>query len=157
MDHINPDYVLIGTLALAGALLVFSGLQAVVSAIRSRNWPRTAGTVTVSKVVKVIRRQDSPPNWAPEIHYRYVVNNITTTGTLVRFGMEGLSGGQKFATGYTDRYPVGKVVPVFYDPNRFERSVLETGMSLTSVWPLALGLALLWLSLVFGAQVLSRL
>jgi hypothetical protein len=155
MDHINPDYLLIGALALAGTLLVCSGLEALVSGIRSRNWPRAAGKVTVSKVVKVIRRQDSPPNWAPEIHYRYVVNNITTTGTLVRFGMEGRSGGRKFATGYTDRYPLGKAVPVFYDPNRVERSVLETGTSLTSVWPLALGLALLWLSLAFGAHVLS--
>lgn len=70
--------------------------------------------------------------------------------------MQGLSGGDKFATTYTDRYPVGKVVQVFYDPDHVERSVLETGMSLTSLWPTAAGLVLLWLSLTFGSFVLNR-
>lgn len=80
MDHINPEYLFIGTLALAGACLVFTGLDAMVGALRSRHWPQTAGTITVSRVVNASTRQYNP-SMAPEIHCRYVVNNITTTGT----------------------------------------------------------------------------
>ena len=118
--------------------------------------PSPTGVITVSKVVSVSRHRNKTPVWAPEIQYRYTVNNNTMTGTLVRFGMQGLQAGRAFAASYANRYPVGRAVPVFFDPHRAEHSVLERGVLLKSVWPMAIGVAMLSLSLVLGAHMWNR-
>lgn len=146
MDQINPQYLLLGVLTIAGAIALLSGLGTLVSAIRSRRWPQVPGVVTKSKAVSVIRKQNRAPMWAPEVHYQYTVNKTKLTGTLIRFGMEGLQAGREFAATYNDRYPVGKVVQVFYQPNRAGNAVLEPGVSVKCVWPIAIGIALLTLS-----------
>lgn len=156
MDRFNPEYVLVSALAVAGAFAIVSGLGALVSGVRSRHWPQVAGVITVSKMVRVSRHQNRSPVWAPDIHYRYTVGNTAMTGTLVRYGMQGLQGDQAFAAHYTDRYPVGTAVPVFVDPTRAEHAVLERGVSLKNVWPLAIGVGMLSLSLVLAAHMWNR-
>ncbi len=160
MDQINPNYLFICVLTIAGTLVLVSGLVTMLSAIRSRSWPCVAGVVTISKTVSVksaARSRTSEPSWAPEVHYQYTVTKTKFTGTLICFGMEGLSGGREFAATYKDRYPVGKVVQVFYEPNRAENCVLEPGISIKFFWPVAVGVALLVLSVSLVLHEWSRI
>ncbi len=156
MDQINFNYLFIGTLLIAGTLSVVSGLVALVSGLRSRRWPCITGVVTISKAVSVRTKQNREPKWAPQIRYQYTVNKTKLTGTSIRFGMEGLSAGRKFAATYIDRYPVGKVVQVFYEPDRPENAVLEPGISVEHLWPMGIGVALLVLGFAFVLHELSR-
>ena len=157
MDEINPNYLLIGVLAIAGVIALLSGLVTLASSLRSRRWPHVAGVVTRSTAVSVRRKQNRSPMWAPEVHYQYTVNNTKMTGTLIRFGMEGLQAGREFAATYIELYPVGKAVQVFYDPNRAENSVLEPGVSMKCIWPIAIGVALLTLGFWFAASYWNQI
>jgi hypothetical protein len=78
----------------------------------------------------------------PEIHYEYTVGPVRYSGDRVRFThnatLEEAESKQIVAL-----YPVGKAVPVYYNPNNPEAAVLKKGI----YWPV---LVILAFAIVFG-------
>lgn len=84
----------------------------------------TSGRVTVS----YIELRGSPAfnavGWHFVIHYEYSVDGKIYESNVVNYGNTG-SSNRSFAEGYVNRYPVGKPVLVYYDPQQPEKAVLE--------------------------------
>lgn len=62
--------------------------------------------------------------WKFNISYRYFVENVEYISTRVLFSYEALSD-KSYAEGYISKYPVGRKVLVYFDPNNPSMSVLE--------------------------------
>ncbi len=95
--------------------------------IRARRWPQTVGRITCSNVIApgTIGARTMRPALA-DIEYEYRVNDQTLTGT--RVGVVG-GLGTTAESGYrvVARYPLGKSVVVWYDPDDPGSAVLEPG------------------------------
>lgn len=85
---------------------------------------RTRGVITKSQVE--VDRDDDGPSYYPDIEYRFEVAGVPFTGDQTRIGDFSTSGNR--ATQLVQRYPVGKVVDVFYDPEDPSDAVLQRGL-----------------------------
>ncbi len=95
---------------------------------RSLGWPHTEGEITRSN----ISMEDSNTSWdnpqktfKANIQYRYKVgrgrytNNKICIGGQLQLSLRGKS------ENYCSQYPVGKAVPVYYNPDNPAEAVLE--------------------------------
>jgi hypothetical protein len=89
-------------------------------------WSRTLGKVTRSEVRDKRYRAGkyTVVKAVPEIAFSYDVEGCTYEGTRVRFGIVEFNL-PRSARKLTDRYRVGAVVPILYDPRSPSRSVIE--------------------------------
>lgn len=147
-----------------GALfLLLIGLAFVKDGIAARNWPKTAGRVTISDVhgyeTVETRSNDNSPvtrtyrreGHMPVVEYEYGVAGRTYRSRHVKLDTE-VGGSKSYAEGIAAKYPVGKIVTVRYDPSNPERAYLE--LSTWAGWSmLALGglllIAALWAAGLF--------
>ncbi len=132
---VKPYFVLGGWLA----ALVFVGLGFLVlrNAIGNRRraaaaaqWPTCDGRVISADVDKrVSKSAEQEFNYfVPRIRYEYTANGIRRQGEIIRIGLDdiGYPEEQK-AREHIALYPVGKTIPVRYDPQNPDDSVLEVG------------------------------
>ena len=69
----------------------------------------------------------------PFISYRFNVSGFDYEGKKIKYSDTG--GSESAANAYCEKYPVGKIVKVSFDPMNHNRSVLEPGASLNIfVW-----------------------
>jgi hypothetical protein len=68
-------------------------------------------------------------NWSynPIISYRFNVNGFDYEGNKIKYGGTGAT--KSAANAYCEKYPIGKIVRVHFDPMNHNRSVLEPGHS----------------------------
>ncbi len=111
--------LLVGIVGLLGAMY-FVRLSR-----RSRTWPTVHGVVTYSRVVTVPSTRYSLPYQA-RIGYRYKVGERSYIATGVSLNA-GAYRSRSEAEEVTTRYPVGKQVTVYYDPEDPVTAVLEPG------------------------------
>ena len=107
-------------------------------AIRSYFWASTEGQVLSSTVTRVKRLND-PASYYASISYEYEVGGTKFTGDRVFLGEYG-TGSAGPMQEIVDRYPVGKRVTVYYDPQDPNKAVLERGARLASFGLLLIGL-----------------
>jgi len=92
--------------------------------ISSQNYPTTDGVVTHSEVEQ--RAGGKHVEYSPNVQYRYAVAGKTFTGHRYRFGevyaLEGLA--HQIVAGH----PVGKHVPVYYNPGNPADALLRPGL-----------------------------
>ncbi len=93
----------------------------------SKKWPTTSGVVVVSKMrtKKEVRKYQDVIHYTPEVEYKYRIDGIPYTCERVFFGQ--YSDDRSFAEDMLKRYPAGKQVLVYYDPEDPENAVLEPG------------------------------
>ena len=111
----------------------------------SKSWSSTNGTIVSSKVKTITTRSTSTSTtprkkrtrYFPEIHYKYQVDGKEYSGDRLAFGFSNRP--KEESKNIVERYPAGAHVPVYYDPDNPEESVLEPGVY-----------ALNWLGIVFG-------
>jgi len=116
------------------ALLVFLiGLTMARTTLAARTWPSVPGTVTLSEVHAFDRRVDSTSSrptttirreHMPIVEYSYQVRGKSFTSRTITLDAE-RSGSESFARQIADRYPVGSIVKVRYDPLNPARAALE--------------------------------
>jgi uncharacterized protein DUF3592 len=134
---------------IGGALLLYFGLRNLLWARESTSWPTAKGTI-VSSDVHEDREWDNNTgrerkSYGAQVHYTYVVDGKTIEGTRVAFG-DYASENSEHAQGIVDRYPRGKDVTVYYQPEDPSEGLLEPGL-LAQAWVLpGLGLGVL----IFG-------
>ncbi len=100
----------------------------------SKSWPSTNGTIVSSRVKTVTTRSTSTSKtpgkkrtrYFPEIHYKYQVDGKEFTGNRFAFGFSNRT--KETSKNIVARYPAGAKVPVHYDPDDPEESVLEPGV-----------------------------
>ncbi len=118
----------------------------------SQEWPYVTGEITYSDMNSHI--SDGKKMYAIDIRYNYVVGSKSYEGTGVTVadntGAISSTSNKSSVKKTLKKYPKGKQVKVYYDPDFPESSVLETGMSF-------LGRALCklpWVFVFFGAWML---
>lgn len=112
---------------------------------RSRLWPTTEGVVTLSEIEVDMPGGDDAA-YSAKIRYEYTVHRRLHIGTQIR----ALNWTRPYAEQVQEllqRYPVGAVVTVWYDPKRSEVAMLEPGVKL---WEVAVFLAYLITLVVLG-------
>lgn len=111
----------------------------------SRSWPTATGVVTTSALKLDFHKPGHPAYYRAFVCYSYEVGGIPRGSTTVTFAdavptfpkEEGL----KWLAG---KYPIGKQVPVFYDPADPDLAVLEPGaedLGLMAYYMIGLGIS----------------
>lgn len=122
---------------IVGAIVLMWGIASSRSALLSVRWPSVPGTVTVS-TIKSSRSSKGGTTYGANIHYTYSVSAKNYVGTRVTF-VDVSTSNSSDARGTLARYPVGKAVNVFYNPNDPADAVLETGFTMGLLLPLGIG------------------
>ena len=111
---------------------------------RSRLWPTTEGVVVLSELEVDMPGDDAA--YSAKIRYEYLVHRRLHIGTQIR----ALNWSRPYAEQVQEllqKYPVGAVVTIWYDPKRSEISVLEPGVK---HWEIAVFLAYVITLVVLG-------
>ncbi len=122
-------------LSLPGFVTVVWQGRLLVAAFRSTRYAHTKGHVKRTATFSL--RSPGPPERISALVYKYTVGGREYDGYRVGFGR---FGGSRYGP---DRYVQGDAVTVWYDPDRPERAVLETGPAFENYLLLVLGALLL--------------
>jgi len=139
-------------LVFIGAGLGFSiyGYSVLQNAKASAEWPTEKGIITVSEVIKHESTTGTGTNkrrtvtYNAKIHFKYSVKGKRYTSNNVTFGQSTKGAGE-----IVNRYPIGKKVKVFYNPQDLKVAVLEPGVSMSSYLFLGFGIFFTLMGLIF--------
>jgi len=142
-----------GILLVLGGLAAWSAIDSILNAWSSQDWPYVEGRITASEVssstqsIGPSKINSTSTSYFPSVSYQYTVNGGPHEGHEIVFG--GYSFNSKHeAEEILKRYPLDKIVSVYYNPKKYHRSVLEPGLH-------ELPLVLLFAGIVFaGAGLL---
>ena len=107
-----------------GAAVLVWGAGVVREAQASESWPTAPGRVLSARMTS--HRSDDSTTYGADVQYEYMVDGVRYTGDRVHFGQYSTSD-RSYARGILKRYPKGKAVKVYHDPDRPDRSILEPG------------------------------
>jgi hypothetical protein len=136
-------------IAAFGGIILLAYIVKMREVRRAARWPSTTGTVTASKVgSRKETDMDGKSSYVnePQVTYEYEVNGVSYQASRISLA-ERIAGADVQAT--LSRYPAGKSVPVYYDPDDPEQAVLERAVPPT----VGKGVGLLIL-LILGAGLL---
>jgi len=129
-----PIFAVIGIL-----LTIFWGIPTARNAMESKNWPSAGGRITISGVSENYDSDNNSVTYNAKVAYNYTVNGLSYTGSTVAFG-DYSSSDPSHAGSIVSRYPVGKSIKVYYDPDNPKTSVLEPGAGWNSFVGLMVGI-----------------
>jgi hypothetical protein len=143
-------------LVLVGAWLLYFGGGNLLRASQSKTWSTTQGEIQSSSMESRSTRRGN--NYRAKTVYNYTVNEKTLRGYRIIFGYYG-SSNRSYAQDVVNRYPQGKSVTVYYNPQDPNVCVLEAGVK-GQVWFLpGLGLVSLVAGIiiaVFSPKILRK-
>jgi hypothetical protein len=114
---------------LFGGFIILITISGLLNSLDSSGWPSVEGKITQSTVVakrgstRVGNSNRVSITHYPKVGYSFNVGKNEYTGNSISFINHG---GKKNAEAMIKRFPVGKTVPVFYDPDDPRWSALET-------------------------------
>ncbi|MBB5036673.1 hypothetical protein HNQ64_000907 [Prosthecobacter dejongeii] len=126
----------------------------------SEKWPTAQGTVLESEVAesRKTRSGSSSRMYEARVRYEYEVDGQKIKGDQVTF-MDGSSSNRSDAANVVNQLPVGKVVPVHYNPTNPHEACLFNEVG-TMPWLMmgggGIGLLMSLKTLIFGSQVRRR-
>lgn len=109
---------------ITGAFDVFIGYN-IWRQTQAKNWPTVAGEVTRSEVES--STDSDGTTYRAEVSFRYEVNGQEHESDTWRFGAWGSSDSSE-ARDVVKRFPVGRTVDVYYNPDDPASAVLEVGV-----------------------------
>ena len=92
--------------------------------VASEHWPSVSGTIVSSEME--CEEHDDPDTYRLLVQYTYEVQGEMHTGDTLTY--RGTSTKRQHVAAHLAKYPAGCQVPVFYDPEAPEQSVLEPGV-----------------------------
>ena len=148
---------------LAGILFILIGINTIYQTYKSSSWPSVQGQIISSEIKShsstytdtTTNRTKNETVYDAQINYRYVVNGITYNNGDVRIGGTVRTNMKMWTTKLLDKYPRGKVVNVYYNPENPFQSVLEKGFQLSTFAFLAVGLAIFIFAIYFKKAFLN--
>lgn len=121
-------------------------LSAAVRCLKSKSWSSVEGTIITSSIDEEVSRDPDSErkiNYRLRISYSYEVGGARYVSSRVAFDEStGYIFTKKETSKRQARYPTGKQIKVYYDPNKPQRSTLETNMKASIIY--GLFLSLLW-------------
>lgn len=110
----------------SAAFAVWAGTE-LYEAVRGYSWPETTGRIITSEVrsKKMVAWRSYITYW-PDIRYEYFKDGKPIIGDRIWFTVRGP--GEETTRIAVAKYPVGKVVPVFVNPDDEHAAVLEKGV-----------------------------
>ncbi|MDP4088855.1 MAG: DUF3592 domain-containing protein [Bacillota bacterium] len=118
---------------IVGIILLILSIMAAVEGYFSNNWETGKGKIISSMVVYGSEEYDA------EIKYEYMVGDRRYIGHSITTA-EGLSMNYDEAKAAVDKYYFGREVEVYYDTENPQKAALETGISPSAYYGLAMGL-----------------
>jgi len=136
----NLVIVMLGMFA-AGILTMAVSAYEIMGSLGTNNWPGTDGTITSSSVRKEVRRDSGKTvtTYYPSVQYRYRIDGRQHTSYRIAFGKK-VGSVKAIAQKVVDRYPSGKTVTVYYDPDDPQYAILEKGFKWSSLIVFMVGL-----------------
>lgn len=134
-----------GLICVVGLGLLLYGQSRIKQARASLDWPVVTGEIVTSRVTS--HSDENGTTYSADIDYVYSVNGSEYRSSVVVIGGHEYRPHEAVA-----RYPLGKKVPVSYDPQTFSRAVLEPGVEsyLFQKWGLGIILASLFMASLFN-------
>ena len=129
---------------LIGSIATIWGVKTFLSAQATEEWPQVEGKVTASEVTRKRTRgggkgiKQRKTNYTAEISYDYVIDGEALSSDRFSYGNYS-SSNRENADSIVAEFPVGKTVPVFYDPENPESAVLKMGGNFLTYLPLGIG------------------
>jgi uncharacterized protein DUF3592 len=118
------DVVLSGITALSGFGLLVKAARDKIKSSRALTWPTAEGKVLDSRLLAV--RDNRGDTWKAHVLYEYSVNGVSYRSDVLQLeaGSSSFTGGAEKTIA---RYPVGSVVPVYFNPESPGDAMLEPG------------------------------
>lgn len=129
---LNPYTVVLGLFIVAGAATTLWGWWIIRNARQSLRWPTEEGAIEHAEA------QPETDDLLPRIEFSYTVSDQRYL-TAVHFP-SGTTPTPELSRQYLEKYPVGRHVTVYYDPQRPQHATLEPGMAQGDWMIFALGL-----------------
>jgi hypothetical protein len=107
-------------------MIIFLGFWRYYFGIKSKSWPVTDGVI-ISGKSEYHANPSAVNGYIPNIEYRYKVNDKNYTSTRINFSLNESAGNKANAANILNKYRNGSEVKVYYNPNKPEQSVIETG------------------------------
>jgi hypothetical protein len=137
-----------------GLMAVAIGAMGVFADAASNNWPVTDGVITSSEV-EVWGHH--PIMYRPSITYQYTIGGQEFTCSQVSSGATFYSGnGLEQASEIVEKYPVGSIVQVHYNPRNPANAVLETQTEQINYIPLIIGVVMVSIALIGFISVVRK-
>lgn len=139
-----------------GAFGVYVGVEDILRAAATTQWPSVDGTVVRSGVASPDQASSGgTTKYRAEVIYEYTVDGTGLTGRRIS-AADFATNDRSMIQAILDRYPVGRIVTVHYQPDDPREAVLEPGLRALSFLIPAIGLAtaLIGFGLVLFAQKL---
>ncbi|MGL1957151.1 MAG: DUF3592 domain-containing protein [Colwellia sp.] len=133
-----------------GIGIALVGIQSLIKAKESVNWPTAEGVVVSSSVYDSKDRNDNSSKsvYHAVVIYEFTVHNLQYSSNVVAFGDYG-SADSSYANDIVERYPTGENVTVYYQDNDPEECLLEPGLTAQSFFILGFGLVFLIVGFYF--------
>ena len=143
----------LGFMFIGLVFLLLGGYQ-LLQGLTTKDWPAAPGKILSSKVQSGTSNSRGPARtttgsskrYSVDVRYRYELDGQEFEGDRLRFGNVSYKSRSK-AQKVMNRYPRGKEVEVFYDPENPQSSVLIKGIGLSWL-AVGLGAAMFLLGLV---------
>lgn len=119
----------------------------------SAKWPEVAGTIVSSNISHHLGGKGTPYS-SPDIAYSYQVGPTLYIGDNIAYAPLSSSNTRKVSQ-VTGRYPVGRVVTVYYDPSNPQESVLEPGAT-TDSWTKVIA-GIIFLIIAMGIAIFRKI
>ena len=116
----NPYTIILSLFLVAGFITMLWGLRIILQAQKTKQWPSVDGVIEESKP------SSEENDLLPYIQFGYAVEDVSYQQTMT-FSSD-ITPTQEFALSYTQKYPVGTKVQVFYDPANPQDATLEPGL-----------------------------
>ncbi len=129
-----------------GICICIWGIDTIIKAKKSNNWPSTKGMIISSLVTS--KAKNKPPlvlapkktsAYEAKLLYEYTVKGKTYQSRRLCFGDFGMRTSSR-AKNIVSKYPNGKIVLLYYDPDNHKNAVLEPGITRESFGFLGLGI-----------------
>jgi hypothetical protein len=126
-----------------GMVAIIYGLRLLAKGRASLNWPSTQGHIAKSMVENRLTSgyRGTSTIFEAQIEYRYTIAGIGRWSKIISIGTTLGWGIEKFAERLVAKYPVGKVVDVFYNPENPNEAVLIRGTTFGTYLAILMGLA----------------
>jgi hypothetical protein len=128
-------FVMLGMFA-AGIVLMAWGGYEIKGSRESGSWPSVQGAITSSGMSKRTTRDSNHrkrTTYYPKVGFQYQVDGRNYISSRIAFGTGDTGGSEKWARKIVDKYPAGKTVTVYYNPQDPQYGVLESGITWRSI------------------------
>lgn len=143
------------TICYVGITLILGSLTFIPELLMSANWSSVEGKIITSEKRSRDSNSSNPTLYA-RVEYKYLVDGMEYISKRIKLGVQEITdSSDKWLKGTLEKYPIDKVVEVYYNPRDPTKAILEKGMNIRILGFFLLGLLFYMIGLVIGNIWLS--